>query len=159
MEDQRVSLASMSQSYQGEPTERTTKIGRALEWLYPGKEKVQRGDLRSAIIDYVAGFEWVTFVELKRCLAPYMEVEGDGRLCLGNDPNLIVWANVSEVFAGLVTGLLEDGLLVCEPASWLAYLMDGGTLRLPLAKRPPKNGYESSHWLPVCLRTAERSAP
>ncbi len=123
----------------------------------PGEEKARNGDLRGAAIDFIAAYDYVTIVELRDFLRPFMEVEGNASLKL--DRNVVVWANMSPRFANFVGSLLNDPAISVRPASWLSYVMDGGALRLPIAKRPPKQGYKEPRWLPVCLRPVSDPDP
>ena len=117
-----------------------------------GEDKAQKGDLREAVIEYVTAKDWVTLAEIQEFLAPYMEVKGEAQLSLVHDRNIILWAGMSEEFADFLHGLWGDPSLVLDACSPMAYMMDGGMLNLPIAKRPPKHGYKEPHWAPICLR-------
>jgi hypothetical protein len=80
-----------------------------------------------------------------------VDVKGSFALTLGH-PNNVVWAGMSERFLDACKTVLDEKRVYPHPASFLAYMIDGGGLRLPLAKRPPKGGYRNEHWLPTCLR-------
>lgn len=114
-----------------------------------------RGDLAGAIVAYVAAYDWVTFPELMRKLEPHVPggVRGQWAICSPQDENVILWTGMSEVFQHAIRDLLAARRLFFHPAQLLTYLIDGGLLRLPVAKRLPKGGYKAPHWVPVCLRT------
>jgi hypothetical protein len=66
--------------------------------------------------------------------------------------NIVEWSGLSEAAANLMDKLMKEGFCHRYPTSTLVYLTDGIMLRLPLAHRPPKNGYKEPHWLPVVFR-------
>jgi hypothetical protein len=109
------------------------------------------GRLDEAVVAYVRRFDWETFVELQRHFGGYLNVEGD--VCLTpspRHPNLILWAGMSQEFASLLLGLLDAKRLHVHGASLFSYMIDGGMLRMPLAKSA--RAYKKPHWLPACLR-------
>lgn len=120
--------------------------------MRPGERKAQRGDLRGAVIEYVTASDWVTLAEIEQFLSAYMDVEGDVQIFLDYDHNIVLWAGMSEEFAELIADLQGDPALGVDACSPMAYIMDGKTLTLPIAKRPPKQGYKEPHWAPLCLR-------
>lgn len=110
-------------------------------------------DFAGAIVELVRARDWVTFIEVNQLLEGHMEVRG--RFCLEPQLNLVVWGGMSEEYCDLISDILRTKRLALAPTSWLCYLIDGGGLKYPLAKRPPKNGYKNPHWAPVCLRLPE----
>jgi hypothetical protein len=108
------------------------------------------GRLADAIAAYVARMDWTTFVELEQRLAPYFEIEGNASI--ESAPNTFIWTGMSEPFAEAMLQLIDEGRLHLHPATSLTYVLDGGALRLPVAKRPPPGGYARPRWLPVLLR-------
>lgn len=119
------------------------------EWL----RCVRAGDLAGAVEAYVRAYDWVTFPEVMRTLEPFVPggIRGPMAITLADDPNIILWRGMSEPFVEAVRGLLGRRVW-CHPGRPLTHLIDGGLLRMPLAKRSPKGGYTAPHWLPVCLR-------
>jgi len=117
----------------------------------------EAGHLEEAAVEYVRGRDWVTLVELQRRLEAFMPVRG-GIAWRCPDTRIVLWANMSPEFAALVEGLVAGKRLHVHPTGFLTYLVDGGVLLLPLAKRPPAGGYRNDHWRPVCLRVVEASA-
>jgi hypothetical protein len=118
-----------------------------LDW----EAHARAGRLADAIAAYVARMDWTTFVELEQRLAPYFEVEGNASIELAI-ANTFVWTGMSEPFAEAVLQLIDEGRLHLHPATSLTYVLDGGVLRLPVAKSPPPGGYARPRWLPVLLR-------
>lgn len=121
-------------------------------WEEPARE----GRLADAIEEFIRRYDWVTFPELQRRLEPFAEVRGNVALELA--PNLILWAGMSEAFADTVQQLRSEKRIWSWPTVWLTYFLDGGALKMPIAKRIPKGGYKTERWLPVCLRVVEPSA-
>jgi hypothetical protein len=62
---------------------------------------------------------------------------------------MYLWAGISDEFYTITGALYTHPHIRLEPASLLTYLCDGSMLQLPIAKRPPKNGYKEPHWAPV----------
>ncbi len=110
--------------------------------------------LEAAIVDLVARLDYVSFAELPRRLAEAgfaeSRLKGDSTLELPG--NIILWCGLSAELVDAIRALLDSKRLHLHPASTLVYIIDGVALRLPVAKRLPKEGYRKSHWLPVCLR-------
>jgi len=110
------------------------------------------GQMMEDVLWYIENYDWVTPVELER---RYGE-QGDGAhsLCLGK--NMVVWTGMSEKLTTAIMQLLEAKAIHSHPGSYLAYIIDGGGLKLPLAKRPPKGGYAKEHWLPLVFRSGPK---
>jgi len=70
--------------------------------------------------------------------------------------NIIYWV-FSKIGAKILLELLNEKKIGFKPMGSdlerTVYLIDGGGLRLPIAKRPPKSGYQKLHWLPVWITT------
>lgn len=109
-------------------------------------------ELIQAAVDYITEYDHVTFVELRKVWAAHIQADGNHAIVLGNNPNVILWVGVSDRFCGLYDLLLKQGVTL-EPGSYLAYLIDGGTLNLPVVKRVMT--YKTPHWLPVVLCRAD----
>lgn len=111
------------------------------------------GRFADAIEDYVRQYDYVTFAELGRRMEPYFEVEGTIALELA--PNVILWLGMSEAFADAIKQLQREKRIWAWPSSLMVYMIDGGMLRLPIAKRLAEKGYKREHWLPVTFRIQE----
>jgi hypothetical protein len=129
----------------------------SVDFLLPEK-LVKEGKLAEAAEALVRLKDYVTFVELQRLLAPGMTVNGDTAMYAGRAAgNLVMWAGMSDQFFDLVDGLLTAKKIFTHPASTMTYLIDGGSLRLPLAKRA--GPYKKPRWLPVCFRVVPMEDP
>jgi hypothetical protein len=111
---------------------------------------VKNDAARERLIEYVKQKDWVSFVEVERVLSEFMEVKGT--TSIQGAPNVILWMGVSEDLADLILELVNEGVLFLWRTQFLTYLIDGRGLTLPIAKRPPKEGYKKPRWLPTCLR-------
>jgi hypothetical protein len=64
--------------------------------------------------------------------------------------NLFEWCGMSQALTDAMTLLLKDGKIERRPTSFLTYLVDGGGLTFPIAKRnPPAGGFKKPCWIPV----------
>jgi hypothetical protein len=98
--------------------------------------------------------DYVSFPELERWLTGRgIDVAGNYALDLGR--NVVIWAGVSQQFCDIFDEL-RPHLDFIPCSSLLVYLIDGKMLGLPIAKRPPRNGYAKPHWAPATLRTKRR---
>ena len=43
-----------------------------------------------------------------------------------------------------------------SPLDRSCYFIDGGGLKLPIAKQPPRKGYKKPHWVPCWVVTYEK---
>jgi hypothetical protein len=112
--------------------------------------------LADELIDYIRRYRHVTFVEVTRFLAQRgVNVKGDLAICGRRtadgqvDPNLILWAGVSQDVVDVIGQALPS--IEYQAADLLTYMCDGAVLRFPVAKRPPRNGYATPHWLPLAI--------
>jgi hypothetical protein len=111
------------------------------------------GRLADAIEDYIRQYDYVTFTELSRRLEPYFDLTGT--MALEIAPNVILWLGMSEAFCDAINQLQCEKRIWPYPSSSLTYMIDGGMLKLPVAKRLSKAGYKKEHWLPVTFRVHE----
>lgn len=101
-----------------------------------------------AIVEYVRDRgNHVTFVEMMDHFGD--AAKGDLAISLPDVPNVYLWAHLSEAFVAA----LEEARprLDIAPSIFLVYLIDGGVLSWPIAKRATKRGYKKPHWAPVTL--------
>ena len=104
--------------------------------------------MREKIIEYCTDRDWVSFCELQRHIGD----DSEGDISISFPGNIVMWAGMSEEFASCVDKLIEEKILHTVPMELLSYVIDGGGLRLPVAKKPPKSGYKKPRWLPTGLR-------
>jgi hypothetical protein len=107
-----------------------------------------------AVLDYIRAHDGVTYAELEKVLAPYIQVVGTGSIAMGDFANVTLWGGVSRTFVDTLNEVRCTQLVCRQPVSVMSYLLDGTSLTLPLAKR--LRAYAKPHWLPVCFRPIER---
>lgn len=101
-----------------------------------------------------------SIVEIRRALeAQGLETKGEIAVENGDCPNLVIWAGMSQEFADVLKAVLCDKRIEATPTSILVYMCDGEALTLPIAQRPPKNGYREPHWVPVCFGIKPTAKP
>ncbi len=112
---------------------------------------VSEGKYEDAVVALVEDRDYVTFIEIGKLLESRIKTTGDNAMMLGSgDHNIVMWAGMSEQFFELVEALIAAKRIFLHPATFLTYMIDGGGLQLPLAKRAQK--YKKLHWIPVCFR-------
>lgn len=102
------------------------------------------------IEDLVKRYKHVSFVELKKHIGD--RFNGNCEIELTKWKNCILWTGVSSEFAdSLYECLYNRKTIETKPTDTLVYLIDGIMLKLPIAKRGPKDKkqYKDKHWLPV----------
>jgi len=100
---------------------------------------------------FVKQRDYVTFVEIQN-LRGRGALRGDCGLEIPGREDLVLWGGMSDELGEALDELIRAGRIHLVPASRLTYLVDGGSMRLPLAKRPMGKPYKKPHWLPCCLR-------
>ena len=97
-----------------------------------------------------------TFAELDRRIEDSgLEARGDNVIYLKKGLNIVLWSDMSDAYSAAVLYLKKIGAIDWRSATVLEYMMDGRVMQLPVAVRPPANGYKSEHWIPVVLKQAE----
>ena len=77
---------------------------------------------------------------------------GDAEIVLAK-ANIAIMVGASEVLCDALTLLKEQRRVNVRPIEFMCLLIDGAPIPtgMPLAKRPPANGYKETHFAPVCL--------
>lgn len=89
-------------------------------------------------------------------LGGYVELTGTFNMTLPGN-NIVLWSGMSEPFVDAMASLAGDGRIHFRETQWLIYCLDGGALQLPVVKRrPPRGGFKTAHWLPVCIGLGKR---
>jgi hypothetical protein len=102
-------------------------------------------EMADAMLEKVRDYDHVSFAELSNLFGD----DAKGNHVLEIFPNVVLWSDVSEQFVEACKLMRPE--VEMTPASPLVYMIDGGALRLPIAKNPTKRGYKKPHWLPVTL--------
>ena len=101
--------------------------------------------IKQTIYEYVRDRDHVSFVELRRLLGDVFV--GEWNMLLAGYPTIVLWIHMSDTVIDALEELMSEKKIVPQSANYLVYLIDGGTLSLPLAKRI--YNYKKKRWLPV----------
>lgn len=105
--------------------------------------------VRANLLHRVQHYQWVSFAELANS-APEHFFEGD--LSYGfPDKNLFFWCGLSQEAVNALNDLRAQNLIKFDPTSCFVYYCDGRVLNMPIANRPPRNGYKKPHWMIVVI--------
>ena len=99
---------------------------------------------KTALVSFVASRQHVSFAEIEQ---EFPEERGDQMMLLPGYPTIILWQGISGHLIDTIIDCLNDRTLTAHPMHFLAYLHDGATIRLPIAKR--KIQYKKPHWMPT----------
>lgn len=109
------------------------------------REKYHTGNLLEDIVRFVDDYDNVTMAELSR---DWPEHFHDGTLTTSvSNPNNIIWVGMTKEGCAVLEWFIKEKRV--EPCEWMAYMIDGEMLRLPMVKS--KRSYKKPHWLPVKL--------
>jgi hypothetical protein len=122
---------------------------RPLKWGRP-EPCLTLEEMKEDILRYIEHYDWVTIAEMIRRYED--QAEGENQWEAESDKNIVFYTGLSEKLINALRELLREKKAHLHPASWLAYMLDGGALTLPLAQKPPRGGYRKPHWMPVCFR-------
>jgi hypothetical protein len=109
-------------------------------------------DFEKSIYDFIKKYTGTTCIELSRTFG-----EGDYWLTVGN--NVIYAYGLSDELSEALHNMIERAEIVSLPCHFMMYIIDGGAMKLPLAKNIPKNGYKEPHWLPSAFYTYDYAIP
>lgn len=95
----------------------------------------------------------VSFVDLSEHVEGF---KGDCNYMVNEEkcPNVILWVGVSIDAVRALCELLRNKVLDLIPCDFFTYLLDGVSLRLPIAGVKRFRGYKELHWLPVVFNLA-----
>jgi hypothetical protein len=114
-------------------------------------------EMADKIRGMVLRYDSVSFAELSNNIPGFSDVVDDGdikkytALIFNGMSNLIIWINISDIGTWALSMLQKENVVKLRPCSALVYIVDGMTLNFPIAKRPPKAGYKTEHWIPCVL--------
>ena len=97
--------------------------------------------LRTAILNLVCEKKSVSMIEIMRLPGT------EGEFTFEAFNNCIIWDSISQEGLEAISSLMWGNLIEPHGASVLIYLIDGGHLKLPLAKK--ERAYKHPHWLPI----------
>lgn len=104
--------------------------------------------LQDEVLAYIEKQNNVSFAELVHMFPQFKD--GDRAICAPDRPNTIFWCDIQDEAASAIQSLIESGKAHFYPTSILTYVIDGMTLKLPLAKTA--RHYKKEHWCPVVIK-------
>jgi hypothetical protein len=116
-------------------------------------DRLLRGDHAGVIREYVAIYQPVTFPEIVDLLRPYLPVEGECGLQVGDDEQCVLYGDLSAELAGILHAMLADRQVIARPAITLYYDAAHPLRRLPVLIDVPDRPLTQPHWLPCTLHT------
>jgi hypothetical protein len=111
--------------------------------------------MKQEIYDFIKAHKGTSFVELERLDG----FKGDGKTecTMRLSENVILWFGISPVAANALEELIKEDKIVAIGVNSLFYLIDGGSLDLPVAKTmTPK---KKPHWYPVVFSANDSGKP
>jgi hypothetical protein len=104
--------------------------------------------LKETVYDYIKGLQTVSICEINNRFG-----QGNHTWILDEEMNVAVGIDMRENVIGVISQLIYEKRIHPHLTSAIVYVMDGCNIGLPIAKRPPKEGYKELHWLPIVLNT------
>ena len=99
----------------------------------------------------------VSFVELDREIEGFTGGEHALESLRPKHSNIIIWVNLTEEGSATIRALLEQELIhTTTCSSLLVYMVDGGFLKMPIARRA--RHYKEPHWLPSVINPGPHKA-
>jgi len=112
------------------------------------------GQLKAALVEYVRASGDVLIPELAEALSPFMEIGGDQGLAVRANPNMVLWAGLSQPLCELVCELVASRRIYIHPTDLDRYRDSQQLLKLPVLKEPTDSKLARPAWLPASLRCA-----
>lgn len=111
-------------------------------------EATDTQDLIERIYIYIVKMRsGVSFAELDNKINGFSG--GDRSIQADPDLNICIWDGMTQEATTSMIYLLENNFIKFKPADVLIYVMDGGLLKMPIAKQ--KRNYKEMHWLPTTI--------
>ncbi|MGE7954642.1 pathogenicity island protein [Lysinibacillus xylanilyticus] len=104
--------------------------------------------IKQKLLSYIETHSGTSFVEIER-LFKENHFHYEGNRSLQGDTNLILWLDWNNEAIALINELLEEGSIICKTIHLFAYIADGDSIPLPIAKE--MRAYQSPRWLPVAF--------
>ncbi len=105
--------------------------------------------LRDRLRDYILENDSVTFAELANRFGDEVHDKNEIALAICKRDNIILWQGLTQEAFDAIVELERDKIIEMRPSTFLAYLMDGQVLKMPLVKQ--NRDYKTPHWLPTVL--------
>ena len=122
--------------------------------LPPWAQLAAAGQLKAAIVEFVRSSGDPLIPQLVEALQPYVETKGDQGLAVRTNPNVVIWAGLSQPLCEMICELIASKRLYVHPADVERYKTAQKGVRLPVLPAPTDDRVARASWLPVSLRTA-----
>ena len=122
--------------------------------MEPWMQLASAGQAKAAIVEFVRSRGDVLIPELVDAMADHLEVEGDQGLAIRSNPNMVLWAGLSQSICELICELVSSKRLYVHPTDFERYKALHKGLRLPVLKEPNDERIARASWLPTSIRTA-----
>lgn len=110
--------------------------------------RLKKEEMKAELLKYICKNNSVSYAELQWLFEQKdYAYKGELMSCSDQCEHVIFWSGWSAEAFDIVGELLRDGLVHREPTHFLVYMIDGGSLGLPLVKKAVQ--YKTDHWLPV----------
>jgi hypothetical protein len=117
------------------------------EWL----ALAEHGQVPAALVEYVRRRDEVSFAELVKDFAPFIETTGDQGLALRSDPNIVLWYGIPQELAATLAKLVSARKLYLYPAPVEQLRPENAPGDLPMIDRLPEERVDRPMWLPVLV--------
>ena len=118
-----------------------------------GEQKLTANDrvkIKEAIAARVMGDDHVSFVEVQRIFADHkFDYTGNRMICHPDYTNLVFWSGWNDTAVEIIAQVLDEFQICMSTANVLIYQVDGGGLKLPVAKN--MKSYRKARWYPTVL--------
>jgi hypothetical protein len=104
------------------------------------------------LIEFIAKTPSASFVDLKRFFGA--DFDGEYEMALPEPyQNMVLWTGMKLEVIKLIGEAIRNNKINPVPTTTLIYLMDGQSLRLPIAKKAFK--YKTPHWIPIVFHVVK----
>ncbi len=145
--DSRVSQMLDEEKRRGEIMEATTSPSKE-KW----KELATYGQLKGAVVEYIRVRDNVTFPQIQKDFAEFLNTEGEQGLALRSDPNVVLWVGMSQELCELLSKMIAAKRLYLHAADQRAHDETQTLTRLKRLTEMPEESLKQPGWLPVVLR-------
>ncbi len=110
--------------------------------------------IKKAIAAKVMTDDHVSFIEVQRIFNDHnFDYKGKRMICHPEHSNLVFWSGWNDTAINIMTEILQEHPIGMSTADIMIYLIDGGGLQLPIAKKA--RSYKKNRWYPVVLRPVQ----
>lgn len=108
-------------------------------------------EMKNIILDYLRKNKGTSYVEIERIFKENnFDYQGERSIISSGCPNVIFWSGWNENAIGIVRELSSSGEIEREPCDPIMYLIDGGSLDLPIQRTDKE--LKTPHWLPILFK-------